>query len=47
MWELLKKHQPEIIETMADYLEEWVMACNPMFRVARKKKAEWLNQLLI
>jgi len=44
MWELLKEHQPEIIETMADYLKKWIRDCNPMFRVAREKKAEWFRE---
>jgi len=44
MWELLKGHQPEIIKTMSDYLEDWVKECNPMFRPSRKKKAEWFSE---
>ena len=43
MWNLLKEHQPEIVKTMADYLEEWVRDCNPMFRVAREEKAKWFR----
>jgi len=44
MWRLLKEHQPEIIETMADYLDEWINDCNPIFRPAREKKAEWFRE---
>jgi len=44
MWELLKEHQPEIIERMANHLDEWIRDCNPMFRVARERKAEWFKR---
>jgi len=44
MWGLLKEYQPEIIETMADYIDEWTRDCNPMFRTARKKKADWFRE---
>lgn len=44
MWNLLKEHQPEIIETMSDYLDDWTQECNPMFIPARKKKAEWFRE---
>jgi len=44
MWELLKEHQPEIIKTMNDYLEDWVKECNPMFRPSRERKAKWFRE---
>jgi len=44
MWELLKEHQPEIIETMANYLDKWINDCNPIFRSAREKRAEWFKE---
>jgi len=44
MWNLLKEHQPEIIGTMANYLEEWTKDCNPMFTPARERKAEWFKE---
>lgn len=44
MWELLKEHQPEIIETMTNYIEEWINDCNPIFRPARERKAEWFRE---
>ena len=44
MWELLKENQPEIIETMTNYLDEWVKDCNPIFIPARKNKAEWFKK---
>ena len=47
MWDLLKEHQPEIIETMADYLEEWTKDCNPIFTPAREKRAEWFKETFL
>ena len=44
MWNLLKKHQPEIIETIKDFLDRWINKCNPMFQPAREKKAEWFKE---
>ena len=44
MWGLLKEHQPEIVESMNNYLDEWVQDCNPMFTPARQKKAEWFRK---
>jgi len=44
MWNLLKEHQPEIIETMANYLDDWTQDCNPIFRPARQKRAEWFRE---
>jgi len=47
MWELLKEHQPEIRETMRDYLEEWTIDCNPIFTPAREKRAEWFKETFL
>jgi len=44
MWELLKKNQPEIIETMADYLEKWIRDCNSIFQSAREEKARCFKE---
>jgi thymidylate synthase ThyX len=44
MWNLLKEHQPENIKTMAGYLDEWTQDCNPIFRPARQKRAEWFKK---
>jgi thymidylate synthase ThyX len=44
MWNLLREHQPEIVGTMADYLDEWTQDCNPIFTPARKKRAEWFRE---
>jgi thymidylate synthase (FAD) len=44
MWGLLKEHQPEIVESMNNYLDEWIQDCNPMFTPARQKKAEWFRK---
>ncbi len=44
MWNLLREHQPEIVKTMADYIEEWAKDCNPMFTPAREKRAEWFKE---
>ena len=44
LWNLLREHQPEIVGTMADYLDEWTTDCNPIFTPARKKRAEWFRE---
>ena len=44
MWNLLKRHQPEIIETIGEYLDEWIEDCNPIFIPARRKRAEWFRE---
>jgi thymidylate synthase ThyX len=44
MWSMLKEHQPEIVQTMSDCLDNWTQDCNPIFTPARKKRAEWFKK---